>query len=189
MRVEFSLGRVLAALAVPAAFCFLFVPSRRPLVLAASGAPAAPAVWLVSSLERVGPNDPPGQEQDVRLAAARGETESFQIVVRPPDNNAADLTVTISDLIGPGGQRISNRQVQLYCERYVYIDSKQGSPDWHGSNRPLGPGWYPDALLPFTETTTLSPAARSATLQQVCTAVTRGDHAGGRRPGARSSSL
>src|SRR3954463_15506625 len=111
MRVDFSLGRVLAALAVAAAFCFLFVPSQRPRVFAASGAPAAPAVWLVSSLERVGPNDPAGQEQDVRLAAARGETESFQIVARPPDNNA-DVTVTISDLIGPGGQRISSRQVQ-----------------------------------------------------------------------------
>jgi hypothetical protein len=36
----------------------------------------------------------------------------------------------------------------LYREHYIQI--KQGSPDRGGTNRPLGPDWYADALIPFT---------------------------------------
>ena len=31
------------------------------------------------------------------------------------------------------------------------------SPNWKGSNQPLGSGWYPDALIPFTDPETGKP--------------------------------
>jgi Domain of unknown function (DUF4091) len=155
-------ARLLTALAATSAVCLLFVPSQRPLASAVAGTPPSPAVWLIPSLERVGPNDPPGQEKDVRLAAALGETESFQIVVRVPGgDDTPDIKVEISDLIAAAGRRISGRQVQLYREGYIYIDSNRGSPDWHGANRPLGPGWYPDALIPFAQTITAASGRHS----------------------------
>ena len=52
----------------------------------------------------------------------------------------------------------------LYREKYVYVSSS--SPNWGGSNKPLGPGWYPDALIPFTDPETGKPLS-GATLTAV----------------------
>jgi Domain of unknown function (DUF4091) len=117
-----------------------------------------PQVWVVPSLERVGPDDPVGSGTQARLWAARGEYESFQIVTRAPNStDVTDVNVSVSDLSGPGGQLISKDKLTLYREYYVYIGRGRGSPDWRGSNRPAGPGWYPDALIPFVNPATGSP--------------------------------
>jgi hypothetical protein len=113
-------------------------------------AQSPPVVWTVPSLQRVGPNDPAGNGTQVQLWAARGEYESFQIITRAPGSgNLTKVNVSASDLIGPSGGIISQSNITLYREYYVYIGSNSGSTNWHGSNQPLGPGWYPDALIPL----------------------------------------
>lgn len=118
-------------------------------------APAAPVVWIAPSLHRVGMSDAPGAASEVNIAAARGEYESFQIVVSGASQGASNVNVTVSDLRGPGGDIIPHSTLTLYREKYVHVTSS--SPNWKGSNQPLGPGWYADGLIPFTDPETGKP--------------------------------
>lgn len=88
----------------------------------------------------------PRDVRQIVLWAGRGEYESFQVIVRGPAAGLAGATISASSLVGPAGQIISWENIQLYREQYVHI--ARGSPDRGGTNRPLGPGWYPDALIP-----------------------------------------
>lgn len=104
--------------------------------------------WVVPSMTRVGERDAPGEEWQARIYAARGETEAFQVVVSAPGGGLTNVNVEASDLAGPGGSTIPSAKVALYRERYV--DVIRGSPVAAGqSNVPLGPGRYPDGLVPF----------------------------------------
>jgi len=119
---------------------------------AAFGLPAAhgsPLVWIAPSLHRVGMSEAPGSSTEASLFAARGEYESFQIVANGASQGLANVDVTVSDLHGPDGQIIPQTDFTLYREKYLYVNAS--SPDWKGTNRPLGPGWYADALIPFTD--------------------------------------
>ena len=111
-----------------------------------SHAQSGPAVWVVPALTRVARDEAPGNRREIELWAARGEYESFQVVVRAPAGGLKNVNVAISDLEGERG-RITKASLALYREHYVQIT--HGSPDRGGTNRPLGPGWYPDALIPF----------------------------------------
>ncbi len=125
---------------------------------------APPVVSVAGSLQRVGPQDRVGSGTKARLWAARGEYESFQIITRAPDsNNVTHVSVSVSDLVGPGGRIISKDNLTLYREYYVYIGPNSGSPDWLGSNRPLGPGWYADALIPFVDPVSRTPLSGALT--------------------------
>ena len=139
-------------------------PLRNILVIAAMTFPSflcglraqsGPTVWVASSLVRVGPTDSPGSGLTAQLYAARGEYESFQIIVRAPSGGLSNVDVTVSDLVGPGGGIIPKEAFTLYREHYVYVS--QSSPNWGGSNQPKGPGWYPDGLIPFNDPTTGAP--------------------------------
>jgi len=110
----------------------------------ASYAQTDPVVWVVGSMERVGRFTEPGTNADITLYAARGEYEAFQIAVQ---GELAAVRLTISDLRSDDRAVISAQHVQLYQEHYVEV--KEGSPNWGGSNQPLGPGWYADALIPL----------------------------------------
>ena len=106
-------------------------------------------VWTAPSLHRVGMSDPAGQGSDVSLSAARDEYQSFQIVVNGASNGLSKVDVNVSDLKGPDGEMIPRTSFTLYREKYVHVSSS--SPNWGGSNKPLGPGWYADGLIPFTD--------------------------------------
>ena len=108
---------------------------------------AHPIVWVVPALARVAPEEAPRDTRQIVLWAGRGEYESFQVVVRGPAGGLTGATISVSGLSGPAGQIISRENVQIYREQYVHI--ARGSPDRGGTNRPLGPGWYADALLPI----------------------------------------
>ena len=118
----------------------------------AATAETRPVVWVAPSLHRVGLSDAAGSDTQVTLSAARGEYESFQIVANGASSGFHNVNVTISDLKGPGGQVIPRTNFTLYREKYVHVTSS--SPNWGGSNKPMGPGWYPDALIPFTDPAT-----------------------------------
>lgn len=110
-------------------------------------AQSAPVAWIVPALTRVARDETPGAQREITLWAARREYESFQVVVHAPAGGLKNVNVKLSDLIGERG-RITKASLTLYREHYVHIT--HGSPDRGGTNRPLGPGWYPDALIPFT---------------------------------------
>jgi hypothetical protein len=114
-----------------------------------------PTVWIAPSLHRVGMNDPAGNATQVDLSAARGEYESFQIVVNGAASGLTNVNVKVSDLTGPDAQVIPHSSFTLYREKYVQV--KGSSPNWHGSNQPLPPGWYADALIPFADPATGKP--------------------------------
>ncbi|MBN1461514.1 MAG: S-layer homology domain-containing protein [Armatimonadetes bacterium] len=106
---------------------------------------AAPTVWVQPSLARVGPDAPAGSGASINLYAAKGESESFQIIVRAPTGGLTGVNVVAPDLDGP--------EFTLYREHYVYLS--RGSSDWATNvNKPLGAGWYPDGLIPFVNPAT-----------------------------------
>jgi Domain of unknown function (DUF4091) len=118
-------------------------------------AEGGPSVWIAPSLHRVGMNDAAGSETQANLWAARGEYESFQIVANGGSKGLKDVDVKVSDLQGPDGQVIPKTSFTLYREKYQHVTSS--SPNWKGSNQPMAPGWYPDALIPFTDPDTGKP--------------------------------
>jgi hypothetical protein len=77
-----------------------------------------------------------------RLQAARGEWESFQIVVTAGKEPLSDVTVSTNDFKISKGAGIPATQVQLFRENYVFIDKPSG-------NRRLEKLWWPDALIPL----------------------------------------
>ena len=122
---------------------------------ALSAAQASPVVWTAPSMHRVGMSEAAGSGAEVSLTAARGEYESFQIVTNGATKGLGNVNVTVSDLHGPAGQTIPKTSFTLYREKYMHVTGS--SPNWKGSNQPLGPGWYPDALIPFTDPETGKP--------------------------------
>ncbi len=79
----------------------------------------------------------------VSIKAARNETAAFQIIVeRIGDAKLTNVNVKIGELVGPGGKRIPEANVDLFKEWYVNI-TKQSARQYS-----LGTGWYPDALIP-----------------------------------------
>jgi Domain of unknown function (DUF4091) len=106
-------------------------------------------VWTASGMERVGRTDPPFQHGKTSIWAARGEYEPFQIVISATSAAVTGVDLEASDLTGPGASIIPAAALTLYREHYVQVTSP--SPDPGQGNRPLGKGWYPDALIPFAD--------------------------------------
>ena len=129
----------------------LSVTAFGPMARAEGG----PSVWIAPSLHRVGMNDASSGESQAKLWAAKGEYESFQIVANGGSAGLKNVNVTVSDLTGPDGQVIPKTSFTLYREKYMYVSGS--SPNWKGSNQPMGPGWYADALIPFTDPDTGKP--------------------------------
>jgi hypothetical protein len=110
---------------------------------------AGPTVWTAPALSRIGREDPAGNSLDVALWAARGEYESFQVIVRAPAGGLTNVKLAASALAGEGKRIIPKSNLALFREHYVHVT--RGSMDRGGYNRPLGPGWYADALIPFPD--------------------------------------
>ena len=93
--------------------------------------------------------------QTQTLPLHEANIESFQIVVNGASHGVSNVNVTVSDLRNPSGEIIPHSNFTLYREKYMHVTSS--SPNWKGSNQPLGPGWYADALIPFTDPDTGKP--------------------------------
>lgn len=131
-------GAFVLVVALAGAACSTAPPSGMP-----------PVVWTAPSLIRIGQEDLPRAGDAALLTAARGEYESFQIVVSGGGEPVSVDDVVISELEGPGGAVIAAENVTRYREQYVEVD--RGTPDRGGSNPPLGEGVYADGLVPFTD--------------------------------------
>jgi len=110
------------------------------------GAPTL-QLWLVDGMARVGLEERPGPSTRIEVAAARGEYEPFQVVIRAPAGGLSSVDVSVSDLVGPAGARIGAENLALFLERYVHLP--RNSTSFRTGYRPLPPGWYADGLIPF----------------------------------------
>ena len=107
------------------------------ILIAALPASAAVTAWVKPSYERVKQDASAGTASEISVYAARGEWESFQIVVA---GSATNVRIT-----PPTGAPVT---VKLYREHYVPVTHGSGTYSTQ-ANKPEGPGLYPDALIPF----------------------------------------
>ncbi len=107
-------------------------------------------VWALGRTERVLRESPAAAGRSVQIAAARGEWESFQVLVRT-DEPVAGVNVEPGDLAGPGGAVLRAADAVLYRQHQLHITV----PTYR--NDKFQPGWYPDALIPFRHPATGKP--------------------------------
>src|SRR5712691_11676948 len=107
---------------------------------------------VAGDLERYDQFVVPPQRTAAAIYAAKGEYESFQIIVRA-GSALSGVNVVVPDLVGPGGQIIPKSNLTLFSEHYVYVSQGISSAEagWHAANLRQGPGWYPDGLVPFND--------------------------------------
>lgn len=129
------------------------------LLAACTAAVAGPIVWTAPSLVRVGREDKAGAAASIDLAAARGEYESFQVVVQAPAGGLTNVNVTASELRREHAT-IPPSQLTLYREHYLEVKTATPYAD-RGENPSLGPGWYADALIPFLDPATGQPPKKA----------------------------
>src|SRR5450432_246477 len=128
--------------------------SRRvcAFILLGVGLLQAQSAWVVDSLQRIGMTDAAGATTSIALHAGKGEYESFQVIVHAPASSPTITGLTASNLTGSSGATISQQAFTFYREYYVNVTMP--SPNFGGTNQPLGAGWYPDVLIPFKDPTT-----------------------------------
>jgi len=120
------------------------------LIVARGDALADWQVWTISDTRRVLRDEAPGKTIEVKLAAARNETVSFQILMRS-DQPIKGITVEPGDLKGPNGALIAAKDARLY--RQHQLELKEATY----RNDAFKPGWYPDPLIPFCHPVTGEP--------------------------------
>ncbi len=87
--------------------------------------------------------------EGIRLAAAGGEYEPFQLVLNPSSELAGPVDVQVTDLVGPDGARIPSSGISV--EQVGYVEVKTPTD-------PTGcSGMWPDPLPPVTEPIRLTP--------------------------------
>ncbi|WP_060575080.1 MULTISPECIES: DUF4091 domain-containing protein [unclassified Pseudonocardia] len=110
--------------------------------------PGPPTAWVEDALTRVPGDAPPGASTSAEVTAARGETESFQIVVTGGSRPLHGVDLELAPPAGPGGARLPDTSVSLYREQFVSVPA---TLPVSGTD---GPGEYPDGLVPFTDPVT-----------------------------------
>lgn len=119
-------------------------------IVSHSQAPGLPVVWAAPSLALIDKIAAPvSMPPSVQIYAAKGEYESFQIGIRAPRGGVTNVNVTPARLAGARASIFVTAKT-LYREHYVYVKK----PVWGETNKSLGPGWYPDGLIPFAHPTT-----------------------------------
>lgn len=99
-------------------------------------------VWTVTETRHVLRSEPPGDGPAARVAAARNEWVSLQILVRSNEPVKA-IRVESGELRGPGGAVLRASDSRLYRQHQFHIESGTYRND------AFKPDWYPDPLIPF----------------------------------------
>ncbi|MHC4406187.1 MAG: glycoside hydrolase domain-containing protein [Planctomycetota bacterium] len=84
--------------------------------------------------------------QAVTLRAARNEIVAFQVIVEP-SRPVSNVRVRLDRLVGPEGAAIAGRNLAILKAWYVRVTARSSGYE----KLSLGPGWYPDALLPTAD--------------------------------------
>lgn len=107
------------------------------------------SVVVISSLQRVLQNEiNVSGGKSAEVFCARGETESFQIIVV----NSASSELPKIDLASSNWKYVGDKPaevpvLEMYREHYVEIKSPSPRSSWSEARR----GMYPDALIPFVD--------------------------------------
>lgn len=149
--------RRLGALAGWAAMTALVTSSRLAAAENAAGQmPTAErddvVVGFATSMEKVLPRADKRAvrtQSRVELSLARGEKESFQVVVVPGRADLKQTAVRVTDLRGPDGATLGASQVKVSAVGYV--ETKSVPP--YGSDHV---GWWPDPILEFLSVTDIA---------------------------------
>lgn len=104
---------------------------------------------VISSLERIGQNEPLFGEPQATIKAAKNEYESFQVVIGAQNKSVKVVNVEISDLSGESGT-IGKDNVTLFRPDYVRVRRSTDRAE-------LPPGLYTDPLVPFINPETGKP--------------------------------
>jgi hypothetical protein len=83
------------------------------------------------------------ETRTVSLRAARNEFVAFQVIVETT-SNLTNADVHFAALKGPSGASIDRLNIALFKEWYVNV--RNATTGYEKTS--LGPGWYPDALMP-----------------------------------------
>ena len=123
------------------------IPIYWPIILLTGFVIIAPTyadwnVWTLTGTERVLRSNPPGDSHEVKLAAARNEWESFQILMRS-DQQVKGIRVEPGELRGTGGAVLDTNNTRLFRQHQLYIDAGTYR------NPTFKPDWFPDPLIPF----------------------------------------
>src|SRR5215469_12908087 len=108
------------------------------------------SLYVADEFARVRPSDVPGTKRTALLSAARNEYAPFQIVVRAGSSGLKRVNAAAGPLVPKWGRIIPADRITLYREHYIAV--KKLSPKSKGPT-----GWYPDALIPFTDPSTGKP--------------------------------
>jgi hypothetical protein len=129
--------------------------SEGPPIVPLQPAGAAPILWTLGDMVRAGPTAPPANHsREFRLEAARDEIVSFQLVVTAPIGGLTGLRLRASSFRNGSGAKTSTISTALYREHFSKVT--KASPV-HGHPKSLGPGIYPDGLIPFIDDATGKP--------------------------------
>lgn len=132
------------------ALFFGCLPTGRKASADAGAEAAALRVWTVAETRRVHREEKPQELVPPRLAAARREWESFQLLLRSAEA-VPGITVEMTSLVGPGGAEIGREHIRIFRQHYFHIT--QGTV----RNDEFVPGWYPDPLIPAEHPLTREP--------------------------------
>lgn len=120
-------------------------PSLFVLVLSLSltfSARGALHLWTLTETRHVLRSESPGGEGRVKIAAARNEWVSFQILLRS-DSRVSGVGLEAGDLKGPGSGKLLAKDARLYRQHQLRLE--QGTY----RNDTFKADWYPDPLIPF----------------------------------------
>lgn len=151
----------------------------------AGGSVAAPAegsaadfdVWTLGGLTRAQKISPAGGQNSAELYAARGETASFQIVLKAPyDKPLTIADVKVSSLLGEAGSVIQSSNIDLYREHFIEVGHPSESYDNNDVNKRLDDKWFPDALIPFIDPMTGAAPSSDAQYKAIPYTVAAGEN-------------
>jgi Domain of unknown function (DUF4091)/Family of unknown function (DUF6067) len=108
------------------------------------------SVYVMDEFARVRPRDVLGSKHAAMLSAARNEYAPFQTIVRAGSRGLKRVNAVAGRLVSKSGHSIPADRITLYREHYIEV--RKLSPKSSG-----GPGWYPDALIPFLDPSTGKP--------------------------------
>ena len=118
-------------------------------------------VWTAPPGNKLQPSTAPGGQQTITLEGARASYESYKVVVPAGAQALSGVNVSASDLSDGLGHTIPAANLAFF--RQVFIDFTGVAVSEHGNvevpeNSPTGDGRLPDALIPFTDPYSGSPA-------------------------------
>ncbi len=127
------------------------------------GVPESVDVWTTHGLENVfrDATPPPDAPTAIRLGAARGETESAQIVLRARAGCLDSVRIEPSRLVGRRGRRLGVNAVRTDWVGYVRLTRNSDSTPAHELAR-HAPDDFPDPLLDETSLTVCADATQPA---------------------------